>query len=488
MALKYQTSLFEKARTYATNREVTVPESRVDKEAGVDKGTGGSDSDCKNAVGILANQDSGRFHVENETSISLVDDGRKEEEVADKDGVSVSSNRNSILLQDMESLYVRGVRPLQDASDNVQVSDNVRGTELDMSRMLDAYTGSRQYIGAGTKSGVIELEDTIKSDVTIRKMVVGVVRNYFPNIRLEAEPDDIETYESRYDIDPFAPLFEGGRVSPLDSVIRRMGGKRQLKDWLVERFPKHTTYVEPFMGSLQVLLAKKKKSRIEIVNDIDADMVHFFRFLKWCPEELADLINSTPTHEAIIMGLRKDLEEHKLRGLPRAAAWFIHNCAAFNATSGSYASSPSVLLNTNLDIELAKRVAERLDKVDIRSTHWLRVVQSANKNVDGGVFFYFDPPYYETHGYETLQGESSFNQSDQIQLRDACLAIHKTGNHFIQTNSWHPFLHKAYSQDGFHILKRDVHYSVAGKGEARGEKAEIIISNFKLEGKQEGLF
>lgn len=486
--MKHQTDLFARAKQYGSSSQIDLPTNRVDKETGIDKRKGGSDTDGKDAVGVLASQDSGRIQYKDEIAIPP-SNGREEKEICDEDRSSITSDRGPVLQKDMEPVHIRGVRSMQSPADTVQISGELRGPESDMSRMLSAYSGgSDKYVGAGTKSGVVELGETIESHDTIRKMVVGVVRNYFPDIRLEAQPEDIEAYESRFEIDPFSPLFEAGRVSPLDSVITRMGGKRQLKDWLIDRFPNHTTYVEPFMGSLQVLLAKRKRSRIEIVNDIDADMVHFFRYLKWAPEELADLINSTPTHEAIIMGLRKDLEEHKLSGIARAAAWFIHNCAAFNATSGSYSSSPSVLLNTNIDLELARRVADRLDKVDIRSTHWLRVVQSANKKVNGGVFFYLDPPYYETHGYETLQGSSSFGQSDQIQLRDACLAIHKMGNHFIQTNSWHPFLHKAYSQEGFHILKRDVHYSVAGKGEARGEKGEIIISNFKLEGRQGGLF
>jgi len=45
------------------------------------------------------------------------------------------------------------------------------------------------------------------------------------------------------------------------------GGKTRLAEKIVATFPAHGHYVEPFAGSLAVLLAKPR-SRMETVNDI----------------------------------------------------------------------------------------------------------------------------------------------------------------------------------------------------------------------------
>lgn len=309
---------------------------------------------------------------------------------------------------------------------------------------------------------------------------------------MEGQPDEIEVYEVRIPIDPYLQQMDQRFVNQLDSPISRMGGKSELKHWLVDRVPQHAVYVEPFMGSLQVLLAKRQRSKIEIVNDIDADMVSFFRFVQFAPRQLAKLINSTPTSEAIIRGFRLDLEDRKLKGIERAAAWYFHNCASVNATgsANNYASSPHSLLNTTVDEKHLIKVAERLRMVDIRNTTYRRIIESANKKLDDGrekVFFYLDPPYDETAGYSSLaEGSSTFGKAQQKDLRDLCVEIHKTGNLFIQTNSATEYLHKIYSEPGvFHITKRMVRYSVAANAESRGETAEFIISNFPLKSQSE---
>ena len=318
----------------------------------------------------------------------------------------------------------------------------------------------------------------------IRKLDVAIARNYFPLITFENQPEEIEVYESTYPITVDTPSQEYDIIGAVDSPITRMGSKSQLLEWLLPRFPRGVAaYVEPFGGAFRVLLGKPWSDRIEIINDIDADLVHFFRWVRFAPDALAQLINETPTHEALIMGLRQELADRELNGIVRAAAWYIHNCAAFNATAGAYASSPSVLLDTSVDADLLRRVAKRMMKTDIRSTSYKRVIESANKKVaHGKVFFYLDPPYLDTQDYETLQGRSSdFGHQEQRALRDCCVDIHQMGNLFIQTNAWHDYLYKIYSEPKcFFITSRDVRYSVSGSGESRGDRKEIIISNFDL--------
>jgi len=305
-----------------------------------------------------------------------------------------------------------------------------------------------------------------------------------------------EFYESQYAIDPTLQQEGSTEIAfgrSLDSILSRMGGKRQLKAWLVSRFPRGIqTYVEPFGGSFQVLLHKTWADPIEIINDVDADLVCFFRYLVFDPDRLIGFINSMPTHEAIILGFRRALSDGKLSGLERAAAFYICISSAFNAMVsrgvGRYSSSPHTLVNTNINPDLARRVADRLDRVDIRCTSYDRLLSACIKRIKGGLFVYLDPPYDQTAGYDGFaQGELSFGWEDHQRLAEFCAQIDEVGGRFIQTNSATDRLRDLYGgykrDDGsprFSITTRKVYYSVGGVAELREEKDEFIISNYEL--------
>lgn len=64
----------------------------------------------------------------------------------------------------------------------------------------------------------------------------------------------------------------------LRSPVKWHGGKHYLASRIIELFPEHRTYLEPFGGGASVLL-NKQPVEIEIYNDLDSRITRLFRVL-----------------------------------------------------------------------------------------------------------------------------------------------------------------------------------------------------------------
>ena len=71
----------------------------------------------------------------------------------------------------------------------------------------------------------------------------------------------------------------------LNSPFKWVGGKSRLRKFIIPMIPPHTCYVEPFGGAAWVLFGKPR-SDVEILNDIDEELITFFRVVRENPEEL----------------------------------------------------------------------------------------------------------------------------------------------------------------------------------------------------------
>src|SRR5580704_16097730 len=64
-----------------------------------------------------------------------------------------------------------------------------------------------------------------------------------------------------------------------------IGGKTRLASRIIDRIPEHLAYVEPFAGGAQVLF-HKQPSKVEVLNDLDGELVNFYRVCQQHYEEL----------------------------------------------------------------------------------------------------------------------------------------------------------------------------------------------------------
>ncbi len=75
------------------------------------------------------------------------------------------------------------------------------------------------------------------------------------------------------------------------------GGKSRVAHVVWDRFGDVDNYVEPFAGSLAVLLARPTKPQTETVNDLDCYLANFWRSLRLDPDELTEHADG-PVNEA----------------------------------------------------------------------------------------------------------------------------------------------------------------------------------------------
>lgn len=78
-------------------------------------------------------------------------------------------------------------------------------------------------------------------------------------------------------------------------ILRYHGGKWKIAPWIINHFPPHDIYVEPFGGGGSILF-RKNPCRAEIYNDLDNEIVNVFRVIRdhLQADKLAGLCLLTP--------------------------------------------------------------------------------------------------------------------------------------------------------------------------------------------------
>jgi DNA adenine methylase len=201
--------------------------------------------------------------------------------------------------------------------------------------------------------------------------------------------------------------------APLHTIVTRpafryYGGKWKLAPWIISKFPRHQHYVEPCGGAASVLL-QKPISPIETYNDLNGDVVNFFKVLRERPEELAHMIRWTPW-------ARQEFETCKvIEGdeLEKARRWWM-----FQTLSVSAAPSQEDGAGMRLESQRLKADCDRIDRERSVSNLFdiakrLRSVQIEHRpmndvitRLDGrATLFYIDPPYVkETRSHKSMYG------------------------------------------------------------------------------------
>lgn len=180
------------------------------------------------------------------------------------------------------------------------------------------------------------------------------------------------------------------------------GGKYYLASWVISHIPRHKCYVEPFSGAATVFFSKGP-SDVDVINDRNSDIVHFFETLRDQGDELVGWLENVPysreLHEKWVReyydGIRSD------DPVERAGRFFYLRYSQFSAkiddVSGFRTSAVKCVqthfLHSVSDLE---EFRDRLREAVIENQDYKDIVERYDRD---GTFFYFDPPYVQEGDY-----------------------------------------------------------------------------------------
>lgn len=174
------------------------------------------------------------------------------------------------------------------------------------------------------------------------------------------------------------------------------GGKIRMAPVIAELMPEHKIYVEAFGGSGAVLFAKRP-CQIEVYNDIDSGVVHFYRTLRDPAkfQALVDFLSLIPfSREEFNFG---NANWDKLDDdIAKAAYWFIVARWSFGGIFGggwSKSGKSWVPNHATTFIHAIDRLPEvhtRLRQVQIDNCSYEQLIKGHDS---ADTLFYFDPPY-----------------------------------------------------------------------------------------------
>src|SRR5215510_4462969 len=106
-----------------------------------------------------------------------------------------------------------------------------------------------------------------------------------------------------------------------------VGGKNRIAGQIISLIPKHKTYVEAFAGGAQVFF-RKKPSDVEVINDLDGELVNFYRVCQSHHEELLRCLRYTLLSRKL-HNLLTQTPPESLTDLMRAARYFFLQKVSF---------------------------------------------------------------------------------------------------------------------------------------------------------------
>ena len=270
-------------------------------------------------------------------------------------------------------------------------------------------------------------------------------------------------------------------ISPTAPVAPWLGGKRNLARRIcaiIDATP-CITYAEPFVGMGGIFLRRSSRPRAEVINDRGRDIANLFRILQRHYPQFLDTLRFQLTTRAEFLRLVQ-VDPDTLTDLERAARFLYLQRTAFGGkVSGrnfGVDKTRSARFNLTTLEPMLEDLHSRLAGVVIECLDWSDFVPRYDAE---GTLFYLDPPYW---GCEDDYGKAMFARADFTRLAELLRGI--KGRFILSLNDL-PEVRETFA--GFEMAEIRTTYTISGKrNDQAGDRAELLISNWPLPGRQDG--
>jgi DNA adenine methylase len=260
------------------------------------------------------------------------------------------------------------------------------------------------------------------------------------------------------------------------------GGKFSHLEWLLPLLPKCHHYCEPFSGSGAVLL-NREPSPVETYNDIDGEVVNFFRVLRDQHESLIKNISLTPFSREEYFNAIYDSKQN-VSELEQARRFYIkarqtRTGLAQTASLGRWANCKDtsragmsgVVSRWLGGIDALDEIAQRLIRVQIENRPAIDIIRLYDSPK---TLFYCDPPYlHATRGDAKAYGF----EMDENQHREFAEAVNECEGMVAVSGYDHPLMDELFkSGKWFKTLGSDktIHST-------KGTRREILWTNYETQ-------
>lgn len=281
------------------------------------------------------------------------------------------------------------------------------------------------------------------------------------NLNARFDPVDIEARPSH------TRLEQNPATNYVKGPIAYVGGKNRIANQIIVLFPEHRTYIEVFAGGAQVLF-HKEPSAVEVINDLDGEVVAFFRVCQLHHAELVRYLKYVVTSREWF-DLFEAQDPKTLTDIQRAARFFYLQKNAYaglvrNRKFGYSVQEPT-RFNPDGIPELIEKTHQRLAHVQIERLPYQDILKRYDRSAS---LFYLDPPYFGRKLYNF-----NFSETDFVELSQRLETL--KGKFVLSLNDV-PEVRRIFRK--FHFREIEIAYTaqqVAGK-----RFRELLIANYKL--------
>jgi DNA adenine methylase len=203
-------------------------------------------------------------------------------------------------------------------------------------------------------------------------------------------------------------------------ILHYPGSKYRLAPWICGQLPSHVSYLEPYFGAGAVFF-RKQPSHVETLNDIDGQVINFFRVVRERSEELASLIELTPwarqEYYDAYTPAGEDLEDARRFAV---RMWMARGARTSDRSGWRHDIAGRPHTNcTKVWRGIPDRIREAADRLKDAQIECQPAIDLIRRFACSDVLIYADPPYPLSTRNDKRMYANEMTDADHAELLDA---------------------------------------------------------------------